>query len=341
MRQKVALLLGAIVLALLVWRCLGVHGPAIQSDIQSRSTTALAEAELVEVQVTTHGRDIALSGTVLSEEARNRAQSVVRALPGVRRVDNGVAVQAADSSRFEIRTREGGMVLRGAVPDEQTRRSLLREARTRFGADAVVDEMLVDDRADPSRTASLGDLFEMMRDGVRNGDVTLELNKITMTGVVASEAMRESMARRVAALYPDLVLDNQLVVSSAATDVNALRAIEDILRLQPIVFATDSDVLTPESRRTLNEVAAVLARWPDVRVEISGYTDDRGDRSYNLDLSRRRAASVLTYLARTLPKDRFQSAGHGAQRPVADNATAEGRAANRRIEFRILKEERR
>ena len=81
----------------------------------------------------------------------------------------------------------------------------------------------------------------------------------------------------------------------------------------------------------------MLAKAPDLRVRIAGYTDNQGRASSNLALSRVRAQATRAYLAaRGVAGARMTVAGYGAAHPVATNATAAGRAANRRIEFTVL-----
>ena len=74
-------------------------------------------------------------------------------------------------------------------------------------------------------------------------------------------------------------------------------------------------------------------------IEIAGHTDNQGDPEENLDLSRRRAQSAFDYLvARGQDADRFVVVGYGEDVPIASNDTADGRARNRRIEFKALGE---
>ena len=110
-----------------------------------------------------------------------------------------------------------------------------------------------------------------------------------------------------------------------------LRAGEAIT-LRNVYFDTDSDELQPRSFGELNKLAALLARYADARVRIVGHTDDQGTPTYNEELSRRRAASVVRYLStRGVARARLASEGRGQREPVADNATAEGRQLNRRV----------
>ncbi len=108
-----------------------------------------------------------------------------------------------------------------------------------------------------------------------------------------------------------------------------------------INFDTGKDTIRRESDRILDEIATVLKAHPEIRrVRVEGHTDNVGGASYNKDLSRRRAASVVNALARRgISRDRLVSEGYGFDRPVASNATAFGRAKNRRVEFTILQEQ--
>lgn len=103
-------------------------------------------------------------------------------------------------------------------------------------------------------------------------------------------------------------------------------------------FAVDRALILPASAPLLMEVAAVLEAHPEiVRIEVQGHTDDRAGDAHNLDLSQRRAESIRTWLmGRGIAADRLVARGYGETRPLVDNATPEGRAQNRRVEFVVL-----
>ena len=100
-------------------------------------------------------------------------------------------------------------------------------------------------------------------------------------------------------------------------------------------FATNSATLTQSSRFILDEVAKSLVANPDVRIEVSGHTDNTGSRALNERLSKSRAESVKQYLVdHGVSADRLQAAqGYAWDRPVATNKTVAGRAMNRRTEL--------
>ena len=101
-----------------------------------------------------------------------------------------------------------------------------------------------------------------------------------------------------------------------------------------ITFDTNSDVIKPESGPTLRTILKLLQDNPTVRFEVQGHTDDQGGPAVNGPLSDRRAAAVRTWLVgQGVDGKRLVTKGFGATKPMDTNATQEGRANNRRVEF--------
>lgn len=122
------------------------------------------------------------------------------------------------------------------------------------------------------------------------------------------------------------------------TGVSVTRNGNEIILNMPsnVTFATDQDALSPEFYPVLNAVAIVLNKYPRTLLDVDGHTDNTGDAAYNQALSERRAVSVATYLnQRQVDARRLRIIGFGESRPIADNASSAGRAANRRVEVRI------
>lgn len=109
------------------------------------------------------------------------------------------------------------------------------------------------------------------------------------------------------------------------------------LALEGIQFETAKDVLKNESYPILDRVVEIMKKHPEYDMAIEGHTDSQGDDAMNLDLSKRRAKRAKDYLiSKGISSSRLSSEGFGETKPVADNGTAEGRAKNRRVEFRIV-----
>lgn len=123
------------------------------------------------------------------------------------------------------------------------------------------------------------------------------------------------------------------------TGVSVARIGDNITLNMPgnITFATNSSDLSPAFFDVLNSVGKVLGEYDKTVVEVAGHTDNTGSDSYNQSLSERRAASVATYLqGRNVMAQRLITVGMGEARPIADNSTADGRQANRRVEITMV-----
>ncbi|MDX1683787.1 MAG: thrombospondin type 3 repeat-containing protein [Saprospiraceae bacterium] len=109
------------------------------------------------------------------------------------------------------------------------------------------------------------------------------------------------------------------------------------IAMRAVQFSTGRSTLKTESFRILNQVAEIMRKYPDYNLMISGHTDNSGSATVNQRLSEKRAQTCYEYLiSRGIASKRMGYTGYGETRPVADNATAEGRYLNRRVEFDLI-----
>jgi len=147
-------------------------------------------------------------------------------------------------------------------------------------------------------------------------------------GALAGGAIGSTMDRNEADLRAQL----------QGTGVSVTRSGDQIFLNMPsdITFAVDQDSVKPEFYSVLNSVALVLQRYRSTLVDVYGHTDSSGDDNYNFDLSQRRALAVANYLnAQGVDSRRFGVTGFGETKPIASNASATGRAQNRRVEIQL------
>ena len=168
--------------------------------------------------------------------------------------------------------------------------------------------------------------------GILTGDDSKERRKRALigagVGAVAGGAVGNYMDRQEAELRQQL----------QGTGVSVTRVGDEILLNMPgnITFETNSADLKPEFFGVLDSVAIVAQKYDKTVVEVSGHTDSTGSAAYNQTLSEQRAATVATYLDnRGIDRQRILAFGRGLTQPIADNATPEGRALNRRVEIRL------
>ena len=226
------------------------------------------------------------------------------------------------------------IVVSGVVPDEATRAQVVARLREIYGAERVVDQMTLGPVvAPPQWSQHLQKVLAPSLKQVSRGQLKVEGNTIDLTGDVSNEATRQQITSDIAtSLNPTYTVRNGLRV---AAQEQAL--LDKTLANRIVEFEAGSAVLRPQGLGLLDDMAHTLSGMKDKRVLITGHTDAQGSRASNIVLSQARADAVRAYLvSKGFVAEHISTVGAGPDRPVASNASEEGRARNRRIEFQIV-----
>ncbi|ACB62915.1 OmpA/MotB domain protein [Burkholderia ambifaria MC40-6] len=227
----------------------------------------------------------------------------------------------------------GQVVAGGKVPDEATKAAVLQKLRDTYGAANVVDQIEVGDVATPPNwSANVQKLLGAQLKQISKGQLKINGTQIEVKGEVHNEAQRQQLASDMAnTLNPTYTIKNGLRVSASEQGL-----LDQTLANRTIEFETGSATLTPQGRQILDQMAAALSKLQNRTVDIIGHTDNSGNRTSNIALSQARADAVKGYLiTKSIPPQQMTTTGVGPDQPIAPNDTAEGRARNRRIEFRV------
>lgn len=238
------------------------------------------------------------------------------------------APQAAVVNRLPV-------VVSGSVPDEASRQAILATAREVFGADRVIDQLGVGSKlaAPPNWAAQVQKALQPGLTQVSHGQISINGNVVEVNGEVASDTVRQQLPQQLSTSLanPTYTVRNGLRVAAAGQEL-----VDAALANRIVEFERGSAVLTPKGQAVLDELAPVLLKLGGRKFEVVGHTDANGARAANVALSSARAEAVKSYLVRKgIASLAISTAGMGPDRPVADNTTEEGRARNRRIEFRV------
>ncbi|MFN4160239.1 MAG: OmpA family protein [Gemmobacter sp.] len=250
----------------------------------------------------------------------------------------------AGPAEFNAILKDDRIELRGRLTDALLREAVDSFARARFGNDAVYTAARLDpDLPDgwPVRVlAGLESLAQLDR-----GSLVVRADLVAVTGVTGRPAARARIAQVLSdQLGPgqnftvDVVYDEALDPDAAlpAPEV-CVERLNAVLASRKITFAPGSAELDAAAAAPVTAIADILRACPPLEVEIAGHTDSQGSDAGNAALSQARADAILAALqGRRLPLEGFRAKGYGEARPIADNATEEGREANRRIEFTLI-----
>ena len=257
-------------------------------------------------------------------------------------------------SRLAITRTDGKVSYDGVVDTEATKASILDALNKAFGAENVSGNITVDPNA--KTPGWLAALSGFLPNFTANGaTLTFEGNKIDLTGGNLADADRAGLLDKLKGAFAGFSFGGlfegigQAVERSTEAATAALANLkpgsfsaDDLvkaLNLMIIHFDTGSANISADSQDILKKAAEAIKQAPaGTKIEVGGHTDNTGNAAANQTLSEARAAAVSKRLGELgVNADMLNSKGYGQDKPVADNATEEGRAQNRRIEFTVTK----
>ena len=368
--KRFLLFIGLVILAFLAFFCARGQAPGIQSDIANRTMTSLSAQGLDWANVKADGQNITLTGLAPTQSAKAMAGMIASQVNGVGQIDNQMRVADAAGSgaiagiETQFTFENGQLTLSGAVPDAATKMDIVSQVKSMFRSVSVVDELVVSSDSmlagwKETAMVALTQLGEFSQ-----GTISIKGDAISMGGIVDSQASSDYVRKSLDAALngqftanyainienlPVSEPDHSHAVAVAAPVTPAAPTVvteaviagcqstfDEALIGQLIRFTTNRAEINAESHALLDSLAAAAKSCPDTHIEIEGHTDSQGSDDYNMMLSQKRAEAVLAYLIdKNVRADRLVAIGYGELQPVADNATASGRASNRRIEFTV------
>jgi OOP family OmpA-OmpF porin len=284
-----------------------------------------------------------IDGLSMSPAYRAKIRSGLQGLDGNYVLEADVRGAGIWSASLEA----GRITLDGVVTSEAQRASILETVSEQFTG-PVVDQMMIGTHTHDNWLAGVSAMlpqFLRFRSGFMSFDPEGDGYRIAGEASGSTIAyLREDTAEITA--FP-FVID----VRALETDVAEIEgldfetdklatcqgAFQAVLATNKINFESGADNIDRSSGNTLDKLMSVARRCDGLIFEIGGHTDSNGDRGYNISLSRSRAQAVADYMtARGIAADQLDAIGFGPDVPIADNGTREGRAANRRIEFKVV-----
>ncbi|MCE1237169.1 MAG: OmpA family protein [Hyphomicrobiales bacterium] len=257
---------------------------------------------------------------------------------GLRLVSDGLVPVAPSPYRFALKAANGGATVEGHLPDAAARDRVFAALKAAFGR--------VDGEVDLAPGAPKGfvdTLVALAPTLARFSDLGFDFadGAIDLKGAAPTAALGEKILAKLRSLLPTGISLRESAVSALPPppQVDAATCQADLAAVQTgdkIHFDTGKATLREESVRVLDGLVVAALKCTSAHVAVEGHTDSDGDETANQALSEARARAVVEYLVEGgIAADRLAAIGFGETRPIADNATPEGRQQNRRIEFRV------
>lgn len=240
---------------------------------------------------------------------------------------------------------EGQVQLRGRLSKDNLRTVVDSYAKSRFGSDKVyIATRLVDGLPNDWAARVLTGIEALS--GLTNGTVRVTPTTLSVRGNTGDEQASRDIASLLATklgeaqeFEVDVAYLKKLdPIAGIPTPDECEVGINGILDSGKISFEPGSATIDATTLNTLDKIAELLKTCGELQLEIQGHTDSQGREEMNLALSQSRAESVLNELrVRRVPTSLFSAQGYGETQPIQDNGSEDGREANRRIEFRLIR----
>ena len=242
------------------------------------------------------------------------------------------------------RSPEGEVQLRGRMPDDLTNSTAKNYAQAKFGRDGVTMGTRVTDGLPNGWAVRVLAGIEALS-ALSNGSVTVQPELVVVRGNTGNPDASADITRmlidklgQAAKVEIDITYVKQLdPIAALPTPEECVAQIGIVTEARKILFDPSSATITADTQPVVDDIAEILKKCPELKMQIAGYTDSQGREVMNQQLSQERASAVLSALRlRRVPVASFEATGFGEADPIATNDTAEGREANRRIEFTLI-----
>ncbi len=328
--------LGVMVFGVLVVSSAKFCAPQIQASLTEKTTQALHLQGLNWARVHTNGMHVYLAGEAPTEAKREEAESIARAVWGPETITNNIQLAAApDPYSFTASYDGEKLIINGHAGDEESIQHIL-DAPKPFIAENNVSHNLQLASGSPEfwvKTTS-GLLKQLLT--LEKGSIEVRNQQGTLKGSASNQADKAAL-KLVLAQFKDQQFTIHASLSAPPPPPTCQEKFNEALGAEKIIFANNQSSITSPSFPLLARLKKVSNQCPEAHISILGHTDSTGSNKANTELSSHRAQAVVEHLTR-LGSDasKLTAVGKGESQPIVSNSTKEGRAKNRRIEFRIL-----
>ena len=240
---------------------------------------------------------------------------------------------------------EGQVQLRGRVSDLPSRELITSFAQSLFGSNTVYSAARIAENLPPNWSTRVLTGLEALG-YLSNGALLVTPDVLRVTGRTGDPQAKPRITQLLGSKLGEgqqfdiaITYEEKLdPVVNAPTPESCQTEIGEIMKAGKISFEPGSANIDASTLGTMDDIAEVLRACGTLKLEIQGHTDSQGREEMNLELSQQRAQSVLNELrARRVLTASYIAKGYGEAQPIADNGTEEGREANRRIEFQLIR----
>jgi OOP family OmpA-OmpF porin len=336
MRSKIfySQLFGLLLLLLLVLLVVPKYMNVIPTVLKQRVDKKFTDNGLKWVAVRVKNRDVTLSGIAPTLDEHTKAVRLAKEQRGIRLVVDKISPRLMIPYSLNL-SYDGEMLkLQGYMPSKVQKSELLQKVKVLYG-NTYIDEVDIASGEPIEWNAFVFTLLQEMKK-FELSSVNIVDQELHISGKIRTNEKKEEVEKSLNTFTKDGFVIHSHVVSMDAAARVCQEKFNLLLGKKKIEFASNKSLIKATNNRLLEELSNIALLCPNVKIEIVGHTDSKGNDAENLALSLSRAKAVVAKLfSLGIPLERLNAKGLGESKPLYTNETKEGRAKNRRIEFKV------
>jgi len=334
-------LFGILLIVVLLLFAVPRYLKSIPETLTKKVSKNLSDKQLSWTAVRANGRDIILSGVAPTIEEHDKAVQSAKDVFGVRDVVDKISPELITPYTLNMSINSNEIKLEGYMPTKEDKEALLSLIKEQYPKEKLIDGIDIG----TGNPKSWNELVLTIAEGLKGLDassVHIVDDEVQISGKIKTQKEKDIFTVALKQFENNPYKINTHIVSMDRPIIICQEKFNKLLSKQKIKFASNKSDIAAESKKVLKELSFISSLCPQANMVIVGYTDSLGNDEKNKKLSFERAQAVVSRLFQEgVELERMKALGEGESKPIADNKTEEGRAKNRRIEFKvIMKEER-
>jgi len=313
----------------------------IPKNLSKKVSENLSSKQLSWAAVRANGRDIILSGVAPSIEEHDNAIQSAKDVFGVRDVVDKISPEVITPYTLNMSMNKNEIILEGYMPTKEDKEALLSLVKEYYPKQKLIDGIDIG----TGNPESWNELVLTITKGLKGLDASsihIVDDEVQVSGKIKTQKEKEAFEASLNEFKNNPYKITTHIVSMDRPIIVCQEKFNTLLSKQKIKFASNKSDIASESQKLIKELSYISSLCPQAKMVIIGYTDSLGNDEKNKKLSYERAQAVVSKLFQEgVELERMRALGEGESKPIADNKTEEGRAKNRRIEFKVIMNEER
>ncbi|SFV64216.1 Outer membrane protein A precursor [hydrothermal vent metagenome] len=329
-------LFGILLLLLIIVTAVPIYKDKIPKVLTEEIQNRLHQNKIDWVAVRAEGRDITLSGIAPTIKLHNQAIKIVEQVEGVRIVEDKISPKLIIPYGMKIDYKKNKeLIFKGYMPSKESIDNLYKRVESKYSQSKLIKQIDIG-TGEPKNWEELIIVLSLLLQDLDLATINIVDTQISLSGKCQNSKIKEKIVKHLQNFENiGYTIQQRIIAMDESTKV-CQEKFNTLLSKNKIVFETGKSIVKAQNQTLLENLVDISSLCPKAKLEIIGHTDNRGNTTKNQELSQNRAKAVVAKLFQLgIPLEQMSAIGKGEVEPIADNETEEGRAKNRRIEFRV------